>query len=200
MAACGGGPGAVRKRSADRDPRGDSQWHLVRAVPLFGADDQISSWFLAALDIDPQTESIGTDLRAIVESTGVGIVTTDEQWTIISFNPAAQRLFGYSANRMSGEDVFALFDQYPRNELMQQFHEAAEHSEEAQRIVRSLSAKCENGRMMHVDVTVSKADYQHRRMYGLIIHDSTERIQATDAIREKEERLRAILESASTLS
>src|SRR3990167_7145666 len=43
--------------------------------------------------------------RAIVGTAGGAIVVIDEQGRIEAFNPAAERLFGYSADQMIGENV-----------------------------------------------------------------------------------------------
>lgn len=49
-------------------------------------------------------ESEGT-LRAILETCVDGIVTIDEKGRILSFNPAAVRIFGYSPEEVIGENV-----------------------------------------------------------------------------------------------
>jgi len=47
-------------------------------------------------------------LRAIVETSIDGIITIDEKGTILSLNPAAERLFGYPCNEIVGRNVAAL--------------------------------------------------------------------------------------------
>ncbi len=50
-------------------------------------------------------------LKSIVETAADGIVTTDEKGNIESFNPAAERMFGYAAATMIGENVSRLMPQ-----------------------------------------------------------------------------------------
>ena len=47
-------------------------------------------------------------LRAIFETVLDGIVTLDADGTIESFNPAAERIFGYTADRIVGRHIHAL--------------------------------------------------------------------------------------------
>src|SRR5258708_17372657 len=46
-----------------------------------------------------------THLRAVLDNVAEGIVTVDEAHRIRSFNPCAERLFGYAAADVLGSDV-----------------------------------------------------------------------------------------------
>src|SRR6202521_2050995 len=47
-------------------------------------------------------------LRSIVESAVEGIITIDDHGNIETFNPAAERLFGYRASEVQGRNVNVL--------------------------------------------------------------------------------------------
>ena len=47
-------------------------------------------------------------LAAVVESSDAAIVCTDPDWVVVSWNPAAERLFGYAAAEMVGRSILDL--------------------------------------------------------------------------------------------
>ena len=55
-------------------------------------------------------------LRSIVDTAGEAIITIDSQSAITSFNPAAERMFGCSADEVLGENVRLLMPQPYRDE------------------------------------------------------------------------------------
>jgi diguanylate cyclase (GGDEF)-like protein len=57
-------------------------------------------------------------LRAVLDNVAEGIITVDESHCIASFNPAAERLFGYAAVEVIGSDVRALLDSLDPGETL----------------------------------------------------------------------------------
>src|SRR5207248_9419325 len=56
-------------------------------------------------DIDRALRESEARLRSLIESAVDGIITIDEQGTVETFNPAAERLFGYQASEVIGSNV-----------------------------------------------------------------------------------------------
>jgi len=55
-------------------------------------------------------------IRAVVDSVVDGIITTDENLFIETFNPAAQKIFGYIAAEVRGQNLAVLFEPSMRRE------------------------------------------------------------------------------------
>ncbi len=95
-----------RLRRAD----GAYRWHLARALPEPDAHGQILRWVGTVTDIDDHRRSEENQAwrAAVVESSEDAIVSTDAAPAITSWNPAAERLFGYAAAEVLGRSPFVL--------------------------------------------------------------------------------------------
>ena len=61
----------------------------------------------------PEREAL---LRAILETSPDGLITIDENGIVLSFNPAAERMFGYDAAAVIGRNVSCLMPSPYREE------------------------------------------------------------------------------------
>ena len=59
----------------------------------------------------------GDRIRAILDNVADGIITVDERLIVRSYNPAAERLFGYSAEEVIGTDFARLIPEAMRSEI-----------------------------------------------------------------------------------
>lgn len=114
--------------------------------------------------------------RQIVNSAVDGIITTDEKGVIVSFNTAAEKIFGYSVIEIVGKNVSVLM---PR-------HQAAHHDEYLSRYVngadgkiigmgRELVAKKKDGSIFLADFSISDFHHGDSITFVGIIRDITER-------------------------
>lgn len=100
----------------------DGLWYLVRMVPYLTHEDRIGGVVMTFVDITErrQAESANRYLATIVQASGDAIVGLAPDGTIESWNPTAERLFGYTAREMIGSSIGVLTptDQQAQQEQM----------------------------------------------------------------------------------
>lgn len=151
--------------------------------------------------------------RQIVNSAVDGIITINEKGIILSFNTAAERLFGYSVVEAVGNNVSMLMpDHIARHHdgYISQYVEGGESKVIG--VGREVIGKRKDGSTFLMDLSVS--DFRHRDSITFvgIIRDITERKEAEyqlnmaladlqkseGELQRKEKRLREILDSSSS--
>jgi PAS domain S-box-containing protein len=143
----------------------------------------------AAIDESRATEFASRRLAAIVESSFDAIVSKDLDGIITTWNQAAERLFGYTAEEIIGKPVTTLIPPHllgdePRILARVRSGERVEPFE----TVRMRK----DGRPVDVSLTVSPIRDRNGRIIGAskILRDITERRRYEAALAEKEEQLR----------
>ena len=78
--------------------------------PETDAAGKVDGWIASLLDITEQSRAVQAreQLASIVESSGDAIVSKDLDGIIISWNSAAERLFGYAAEEVVGKSITIL--------------------------------------------------------------------------------------------
>src|SRR4051794_38796794 len=82
---------------------GSRFWASVVITALFDEERRLRGFAKVTRDITERRES--ERIRSIVDNVIDGIVTFDENGTVESFNPAAERIFGYRADEVLGSGV-----------------------------------------------------------------------------------------------
>jgi PAS domain S-box-containing protein len=123
-------------------------------------------------------------LRAIVDTAVDAIVTIDASGVIRSVNPATERLFGYGAGEMIGNNVKMLMPSPYREEhdiYIQRYFETGER-----RIIgigREMAGRHKDGSIFPVDLAVSESADEGPMFTG-IVRDITERKNLQKALAE----------------
>jgi PAS domain S-box-containing protein len=124
------------------------------------------------------------------------IVSLDGE--IVVANPTAEKLFGYSQDRLIGRSVESLVPE-SRRELHK--HNRAAYARDPQ--VRSMGVGLElfalgsDGREIPVDISLSPLNTDQGAFILAAIRDVTERRRAQDALRKSESEYRALFENAN---
>lgn len=138
--------------------------------------------------------------RAVVENAVEGIVTSNEEGIIDSFNLAAQRMFGYSLDEIVGQNVTRLMPE----------PYAGEHHGYLKRYLstgqagiigmgREVLGKRKDGSTFPMALSVSEFVLDGKRFFTGMVRDVTESRRAERQIRESEERLSLMTDSLPVL-
>ena len=141
-----------------------------------------------------QAEENNARLAAIVESSDDAIISKDLNGIITSWNPSAERLFGYTAQEAVGMPVMTLipperFDEEPGIINAIRCGKSIEHYE---------TIRCrKDGSQLNISLTVSPIRNARDEIVGAskIARDITESKRADKELRESEQRFRMLFDS-----
>jgi two-component system sensor kinase FixL len=136
-------------------------------------------------------------LSALVDSAVDGIVVIDARGRIEMFNPAAERLFGYSESDVVGRNVTVLMPAPYRDE--HDWYLARYLSTGQRRIIgigRDVQGRRRDGTLFPLHLSVGEMSIDGERKFTGILHDLSARIGLEEQLRASEARWRAVIESA----
>ena len=115
-------------------------------------------------------------LRAVVDTAVDGVILIDEEGSIMMFNPACEKLFGYEASEVIGENVRVLMPE-PYREEHDGYLENYKRTGEAKiiGIGREVTGQRKDGSTFPMDLSVGEARQNGKSTFVGIIHDLTER-------------------------
>jgi diguanylate cyclase (GGDEF)-like protein/PAS domain S-box-containing protein len=123
-------------------------------------------------------------LRAVLETAADAILTIDERGVVQSLNPAAERLFGYSAAEMIGRNVSRLMPSpFDREHDAYIARYMATGTRRVIGIGRQVQGRRKDGAVFPLDLSVSEVHVQGRRLFTGIARDVSERLAAAEALR-----------------
>lgn len=135
--------------------------------------------------------------RSIIESAVDGIVVIDARGRIESFNPAAERLFGYTESEVVGMNVTVLMPSPYRDE-----HDGylarylATNVPHIIGIGREVTGRRRDGSEFPLQLSVGEMSMAGERKFTGILHDLSERVRLEEQLRGSEARWRSVIESA----
>ena len=135
--------------------------------------------------------------RSVVYSALDGIVTADESGTILSFNPAAERMFGYAAEEAIGQNLSLLMaepDRSKHDSYIRTYLETGK--KKIIGIGRETQGLRKNGTAFPIELAVSEMLLPGRRLFTGMVHDITNRKAAEAVLKETNAKLQAIIETS----
>lgn len=171
----------------------------VRAdyIPHVEEDGRVVGFYAMITDYSERRKAAEARdrLASIVEHSHDAVIGKDLDGTIISWNTAAQRIYGYTAQEAVGRSIEMLIPDDRKDELQSIFSAIRDG-----RAVEQLETKRvrKDGTLVDVLVTVSPIRNSNGEVTGAssIAHDLRGRLEAERALRESEERLRLAKEAA----
>jgi two-component system sensor kinase FixL len=152
----------------------------------------------------PEREAL---LRAILETSPDGLITIEENGVIQSFNPAAERMFGYDAAEVIGRNVSCLMPSPYREEhdaYLARFLRTGE-----KRIIgigREVLGQRKDGGIFPMELAVGEVRAEGHRLFAGFVRDVSARQRAEQRVQELQSelihvsRLSAMGEMASALA
>ena len=143
-------------------------------------------------------------LQGLVQSAMDAIVSVDEQQRIVLFNGAAERLFGYSVDRVQGEPLDMLLPERYRatHGLLMAAFGAGGVTTRGMGQHQPLAALRADGTEFPIEAAISHVTLEDGRLYTVILRDISERLEAErqrDAL-ARNEKLRALGQMASGIA
>jgi PAS domain S-box-containing protein len=134
-------------------------------------------------------------LAAIVESSEDAIISKNLDAVIVTWNPAAQRIFGYMAEEVIGQPITILIPP----ELSDEENRILEKLRAGERINHFETIRVtKTGNQVNVSLTISPIRDSTGKIVGFskIVRDITESKRAEETLRASEERLRLAQQAA----
>lgn len=173
-------------------PIRDRDGVVIGAVLVFR---DVTGEYAAAQALRDSNELIQTVLNTV----GDGIITMLASGGVVAtVNPAAERMFGYNASELMGENFSMLIpelDKDNRNDSLEYY--SASDEERAAGLGREVMGLCKNGSLFPMEMAVSEMWLGGQRYFTGILRDITARKQAEEALIKADALQNAIFESAN---
>lgn len=179
---------AVRK-DGRRFPAGVTVWATNHeGVCTFNA-------FVSDLTERRQAEEAMAQLAAIVESSDQAMLSTDPQGVVLTWNPAAERMYGYSAAEAVGRD---LADLIVPPDLLPVFSDALATVARGEVLNQQVLRRRKDGSLVHVALTIAPLLDASGAIYGAcsVARDMTEERRMASQLDSSLEALAAAAEEA----
>src|SRR5215831_3560875 len=162
----------------------------VSLLELYRAEGELHQQHDDLVVVHQQAQAVLRDsearTRAILQTAVDGIITIDTGGLIESFNRAAERLFGYTADEVLGQNISMLMPSPYREEhdsyLARYLQTGEPH---IIGIGREVRARRRDGTTFPISLAMSEMHLDGRRMFTGIVHDLTARVRMEETLRQQ---------------
>ncbi len=178
--------------------RGKLFWVSVTATLIRDEHGKAQSFVATIRDIGQlrQAEELRMRMAAIIHSSNDAIISKDTEGIVTSWNGAAERLFGYSADEMVGQSILKIIPPELHKEELDFLGELrCGNKIEQYRSVRIHK----DGRRIEVLLNIAPLHYDNGRFMGIsaIAKDLTAQLRAEFDLKESEARFRTLADNIS---
>ncbi|MEQ8502255.1 MAG: PAS domain S-box protein [Sneathiellaceae bacterium] len=164
----------------------------VKRQDEIGALSRAFAGLVASLQASQRTESETlARLQAIMDNSIDGLITTDEDGTVLHYNTGAMAIFGHAPEEVIGRDFRMLMPQperAERNGLLERFRNEDEAGLVAS--AREVIGLTADGRPVPLELSIGEVRFGDGRLYSGILRDITERKEMQWRLEEQAQRLR----------
>lgn len=177
----------------------DGAWCLRRIVSYRTLDNRIDGVVFTFVDITERkqvADAITYRLAAIVEGSSDAIISKDLDGIVRTWNLGAESLFGYAGQEAVGKSIQSLT---VPNDREAEWAAMMERLRRGEHVALETERVCKNGHRIPVALTASPLRGRNGEMTGVstIVRNISERKIAEQALRDREERLQTILNTAA---
>jgi PAS domain S-box-containing protein len=161
----------------------------ISLAPIGGEDHSLVVAAVRDISERKASQSAQTQLAAIVESSADGILSMTRDCVVTSWNPAAERMFGYQRGDVVGHHLSQFF---PEDPSLEELMDAARSGHPSYpRDTRWLTSESKE---LDVAISVSALDVAAQAGYSVVVRDITVRKESEGQLRRQARRQMAAAE------
>ncbi|MBV9280006.1 MAG: PAS domain S-box protein, partial [Chloroflexi bacterium] len=131
--------------------------------------------------------------RGIFDAAGDGMIIANRDGVVVQANSAACQMFGYARDELVGLHAGTIL--HPADLYL--IAEATEAARAGGSSLRRGVGQQKNGTLFHAEVRASGLPFKEEPHVLLVVRDITERVQAEEQLREREEQYRSVFEATT---
>src|ERR1043166_4918179 len=161
---------------------------------------QFNALMRERLRAEDATRESEAHFRSVAQSANDAIVSTDSAGSIVSWNAAAQRIFGYPEQSIIGQPLARLIPERYREghaRAMQRFIETGESRLIGNNV--ELAALRQDGSEFPIELSLSSWPSRGETYFTAIVRDITECLRTESALKQSEQRLSKVSDNMPAL-